>query len=1177
MAAFARSPSTSTLPAPQKRLNSSRPYQGKRSQGQWSSTTSIHSGPYSERVDPLGYLHSSHASSQNKSQVQVDYLLLNADADLKTYGMSELRDGFFDATYSRPLPRNRPEMMKKALETLPLALQTHHPLSFKYFLPHQWKEFKEFCRQITTTRSGVRLFKSFLSFFVAYVVSLVPHSRHWLGRYSHILVLSVLLNHAGRPLGSQIDGAILTISGTVAGLAWGSLALWVSTSTSIAQRGYDTDLFNVPFDARDEGSYDKAGTAQTRLRAENKTPLASLPDILALVAKRLAFPTTALLQAMMACTTSCDDTLIVLGGHSQSLRPSYAPQDLSVSLRTLSTAITTFEAADLALMNDPKFPSAASTYRQVVALFLFVHPVRQAADKVRTLSEKILDMQQRHRGWTLQLPSYPLHKQFNRTNAQVRHDRGGLTAGFYFRTKVQLERTMGDLQSRPFVPSYRQDDVLTLRNTSARTWTSEQKTFCYKVWGVLHGMQGFEARFALKVVLVTTLLSVPAWLEQSRDSWNRYQIWWTVITVWLMTHPRVSGTFQDLAARLLCVVLGAVWGGLAYATGGGNPYVMAVFAAVFMIPMMHRYTQSAHPRSGLMGCISFTVISLSALADEGRMPAITIAWTRGLAFAVAIFASILTNWIMWPFVARHELKKSLATMMLHLAILYRRVVSKYIYYAEEQAPTARDIERSEMLEGRLREGFVRIRQLLELTQHEIRLRAPFDPLPYSALAEACERFFEHLVQVRQSSLYFRPSLRVSTREANDSLIPYRRDAVAVILMNLYILASALRADQPVPRYMPSAVAARKKLIDRMEELEVKHMKQDKPIVREGRRWADVYRYAFASALTDIVEQLQQLQRYTKEILAFHFVAGLGTGILSASLLQPIDLLKTRVQQARSISLLHTFRDITRGPDSLRQLWRGTLPSVIRTGFGSALYFSTLNALRQHVSQSNLLTSTGVVSVSKTTQRSSSSSSLPQLSNLANLTTGAIARASAGLVMMPITVIKVRYESNLYSYQSLFAAGSSILQQEGIKGFFAGFGATAIRDAPYAGLYVVFYEQSKRYLSKIKEVTAADETLPNDMRSCSAISINFVSGVLAAGVATAITNPFDAVKTRLQLMPGKYANMVQASRQMIKEEGVRTLFDGLGLRAGRKTLSSALGWTVYEELVRRAETKWAEAD
>ncbi|KAL8964114.1 MAG: hypothetical protein Q9183_004688 [Haloplaca sp. 2 TL-2023] len=312
------------------------------------------------------------------------------------------------------------------------------------------------------------------------------------------------------------------------------------------------------------------------------------------------------------------------------------------------------------------------------------------------------------------------------------------------------------------------------------------------------------------------------------------------------------------------------------------------------------------------------------------------------------------------------------------------------------------------------------------------------------------------------------------------------------------------------------------------------------------------------------------ERLKRPSSTFHFVAGLGTGILSAAILQPADLLKTRVQQSRSTSLIQTFRDITREPNSLHQLWRGTLPSVIRTGFGSALYFSTLNALRQHVFQSNQLLSTAAVSSQTTNpttgaRPASSSSSLPQISNLANLTTGAIARASAGLITMPITILKVRYESSLYTYSSIRSASTAIFRQEGLKGFFSGFGATAIRDAPYAGLYVLFYEQSKKRLSQVKEVTGV----------ASSVSINFGSGVLAAALATAVTNPFDAVKTRLQLMPGKYANMVQASRRMVKEEGVRSLFDGLALRAARKALSSALAWTMYEEMLRRAEGQWGD--
>lgn len=304
---------------------------------------------------------------------------------------------------------------------------------------------------------------------------------------------------------------------------------------------------------------------------------------------------------------------------------------------------------------------------------------------------------------------------------------------------------------------------------------------------------------------------------------------------------------------------------------------------------------------------------------------------------------------------------------------------------------------------------------------------------------------------------------------------------------------------------------------------------------------------------------------------FHFFAGLATGCLSATLLQPADLLKTRVQQSRSTSLGTTLRQILAGPNCLKQLWRGTLPSVIRTGVGSALYFSSLNALRQHVAKSNLLTSTGVVQASAGNAQYSSSS-LPRLSNVANMTTGAIARASAGFFMMPITVIKVRYESNFYSYKSLLGAGTAILKKEGIRGFFSGFGATAIRDAPYAGLYVLFYEQSKRRLSQIREASPLAEMSNSEgcMKSSTSLSINFLSGVLAAGFATAITNPFDAVKTRLQLMPGKYSNMIIAGQRMVREDGVRSLFDGLGLRMGRKALSSALAWTLYEELIRRAE-------
>ena len=174
--------------------------------------------------------------------------------------------------------------------------------------------------------------------------------------------------------------------------------------------------------------------------------------------------------------------------------------------------------------------------------------------------------------------------------------------------------------------------------------------------------------------------------------------------------------------------------------------------------------------------------------------------------------------------------------------------------------------------------------------------------------------------------------------------------------------------------------------------------------------------------------------------------------------------------------------------------------------------------------------------------------------------------------MPVTLLKVRYESSLYAYTSLPRAFLSIIRTEGPRAFFAGFGATAARDAPYAGLYVLFYEQARSRLGVIANTTTGDDSGQRVGAGQSA-SVNFSAGVLAAGMATTVTNPFDAVKTRLQLRPREYGNMAQAAARMVREERARSLFDGLGLRVLRKGLSSAIAWSLYEELVRMGEGRW----
>ena len=173
------------------------------------------------------------------SHLQLEHLLQAADAELDGYGLEESRDGFFDASFSRPLKNDHEDLMRKAAKTLPDAFRKkNHPLSLRRFLPQQLREAKAFFQRVSTSRAGIRLFRSFLGFFITYIICLIPASRNWLGRYNYIIVVSAIINHPGRAVGSQLDGTILTVLGTVAGLGWGSLALYVSTSTATAQSGY---------------------------------------------------------------------------------------------------------------------------------------------------------------------------------------------------------------------------------------------------------------------------------------------------------------------------------------------------------------------------------------------------------------------------------------------------------------------------------------------------------------------------------------------------------------------------------------------------------------------------------------------------------------------------------------------------------------------------------------------------------------------------------------------------------------------------------------------------------------------------------------------------------------------------------------------------------------------------
>lgn len=310
------------------------------------------------------------------------------------------------------------------------------------------------------------------------------------------------------------------------------------------------------------------------------------------------------------------------------------------------------------------------------------------------------------------------------------------------------------------------------------------------------------------------------------------------------------------------------------------------------------------------------------------------------------------------------------------------------------------------------------------------------------------------------------------------------------------------------------------------------------------------------------ENLQSTPAASSPRSSTHLISGFVAGLISAAVLQPFDLLKTRLQQLSANSSNSSIALLLSDTTSLRSLWKGTLPSVLRTSIGSSLYLTSLSLLRNYISKN-------FSSTSVSTSASASSSSLPKLSHWQNLATGATMRGLVGLATMPFTVIKTRYESLVYHYTSIRQAVSAIIATNGWKGFFLGAGSTLIRDAPYAGIYVLMYEKFKDFIPKIFGVSTSFPIIASSSSNnlFASVSVNTCSAVLAAAIATLITTPFDTIKTRIQISPEKYTNFGTALSLILINEKYTALFKGASLRLARKTLSAAIAWGTYEELVK----------
>ncbi|KAJ2450151.1 hypothetical protein GGF42_004564 [Coemansia sp. RSA 2424] len=127
----------------------------------------------------------------------------------------------------------------------------------------------------------------------------------------------------------------------------------------------------------------------------------------------------------------------------------------------------------------------------------------------------------------------------------------------------------------------------------------------------------------------------------------------------------------------------------------------------------------------------------------------------------------------------------------------------------------------------------------------------------------------------------------------------------------------------------------------------------------------------------------------------------------------------------------------------------------------------------------------------------------------------------------------------------------IYLREGVKGWYAGLGPSLAGIIPARAIQFFTYGNGKRILAQW-----------NDGRETPLVQLSAAG--FAAIVTTTATSPIWMVKTRMQILRGKYTNSLTCLRSIIEKEGIWGLYKGTSA-SYLGASESAIQWMIYERL------------
>ncbi|XP_023932010.1 mitochondrial carrier protein Rim2-like, partial [Lingula anatina] len=179
----------------------------------------------------------------------------------------------------------------------------------------------------------------------------------------------------------------------------------------------------------------------------------------------------------------------------------------------------------------------------------------------------------------------------------------------------------------------------------------------------------------------------------------------------------------------------------------------------------------------------------------------------------------------------------------------------------------------------------------------------------------------------------------------------------------------------------------------------------------------------------------------------------------------------------------------------------------------------------------------------------------------HLSSAAVAGFTACTLTNPIWLVKTRLQLDQKKNGSLTMRQCilKIGRTQGIPGFYKGITAS------YYGIsetmiHFVIYEYVKRYLVEYGGSTLAEDRTFSDFFRFMA------AGAISKTIASCIAYPHEVARTRLREEGNKYKSFFQTLGTVLREEGRRGLYRGLGTQLVRQIPNTAVMMSTYEATV-----------